>query len=366
MNDVLDCGPVVIGGGVIGFAIAAGLARTFDNVVLVEAESGAGYHTSSRNSEVIHSGIYYTPGSLKSELCLSGKAYLYDFLNKYDLPYNKCGKLIVSDMSAEEDKSLQSLCNNADSIGVKYNILNFSDLKKDMPIKPCNSILVHDTGFFDSHAFLKKLQHIAKDRQVSAVFDAQVERIEHYGPQWSIYLKGKDFTLRTRTIVNSAGLHADKVAELAGFNKYKIYFYKGEYYKTDKLRSLKHLLYSVPPKNQMSLGIHTRSYLDGSIGFGPNAYAIDKIDYSIDESNKQEFLKDINKYLDIHFNESDIYPDYAGIRPKINSGGFKADFNIRREDCDGDRVMISLVGIESPGLTCSLSIAEYVETLIFQ
>lgn len=366
MSENISCGPVVIGAGVIGLAIAHELAKKHKDVVVLESEAGFGHHTSSRNSEVIHSGIYYTPGSLKSEMCLRGKSLLYQFLNRNGIQYNMCGKLIVAGYVDDEQVSLEALMANARQVNISYQEVFWNDptIKQSIPLKPCRAVLIPDTGYFDSHEFMRKLEQRVADTGGSVSYLSKVTAITPTDNQWEILVNNSEFKIRTNTIVNAAGLYADKIANMAGFTKYKQFFYKGEYYKTNKLKNLKHLVYSVPPADQMSLGIHTRHYIDGSIGFGPNAYPVSDISYDISDSNKHEFLKDINKYFTVNFNDEDIYPDYSGIRPKINGGGLKADFMINKEDCDGDRTMISMTGIESPGLTCSLAIAEYVSKIL--
>jgi L-2-hydroxyglutarate oxidase LhgO len=366
MTDIVECGPVVIGAGALGLAIAAELSKIHDSVVVLDTEAGFGYHTSSRNSEVIHSGIYYTPGSLKSQLCLDGKELMYQYLKEKGVPHKQSGKLIVAQHSENELSSLDALKKNADEIGLGYRSIrwNSSDIQNNIPLKPCEGIFIPDTGYFDSHLLMRALEQDITANQGVLSYNSRVTAIDAAGSRWEISVNDNDFVINTDCIINAAGLFADRIAALSGIYKYKLYFYKGEYYKTNKIRDLKHLVYAVPPADQLSLGIHTRNYMDGSIGFGPNAYPVKNVDYSIDESRKAEFLTDINKYLDVDLAPEDIYPDYTGIRPKINSGGFKSDFIIEDESCDGDRKMVSLVGIESPGLTCAFSIAKYVNSML--
>jgi L-2-hydroxyglutarate oxidase LhgO len=363
---VVECGPVIIGAGAIGLAIAAELSKRHTDIVVLEAEVGPGHHTSSRNSEVIHSGIYYPHHSLKSMLCLSGKHLLYSYLADRNIPYIKCGKLIVAQDSSAEIDSLENLRQNANLVGVQYQLVTHKSAGiKDLPLKPCEALLVPDTGHMDAHTLMRSLEQDIVNNNGTVAYNSMVTEIEQSGSGWLISVSSSTpFKIRTECIINSAGLFADKIAGMVGIDKYKIYFYKGEYYRTNKMRALKHLVYAVPPADQMSLGIHTRHYMDNSIGFGPNAYPVDNIDYNIDESHKHEFINDINKYFTVDISSSEIYPDYAGIRPKINGGGIKSDFIIEKEQCDGDRTMISLIGIESPGLTCSMSIAQYVADML--
>lgn len=365
MTEAVDCGPVVIGAGAIGLSIAASLISKHQNVVVLEAESSYGHHTSSRNSEVIHSGIYYTPGSLKSNLCLSGKEKLYKFLEQHDIPHNRCGKLILANQ--EEEGGLATLAHNAKAVSLQIHNLSSKDIHNKAPIaKGASAIFVPDTGIFDSDKFMSKLEDIVNSNNGAIAYNARVIKIYRENNHFNILVDDdrKPYIIRTNTIVNSAGLCADKIAAMAGFDNYKIFFYKGEYYKCNKIKDLPCLIYSVPPKDQMSLGIHTRNYLDGSVGFGPNAYPVSSIDYSIGDDRKLEFIHDIRKYMNIDLTEDDIWPDYAGIRPKTSNGSFKSDFLIKSEECSGNRQMINLIGMESPGLTCSLSIADLVSDMV--
>jgi L-2-hydroxyglutarate oxidase LhgO len=365
MIETIECGPVVIGAGAIGLSIASALALKHSDVVILEAEPTHGMHTSSRNSEVIHSGIYYTPGSLKSTLCLSGKEKLYKFLEQHDIQYSRCGKIILAALG--EESQLRSLEENARAISLPIEKLSSSDISKKLPIaKGSEAIFIPDTGFFDSDQFMGKLAKLFSDRHGMISYNSKVVDIAQRPNTFEISVDdgSSTFKIVTQTIVNSAGLFADQIARMAGFDKYKIFFYKGEYYKCSKIKNLPHLVYSVPPVDQLSLGIHTRSYLDGSVGFGPNAYSVDAVDYGIDDSRKREFLSDITKYLNVDISEDDIWPDYTGIRPKTNGGGLKSDFLIKNEECDGNKRMVNLIGMESPGLTCSLAIADMVSEMI--
>ncbi len=356
--EIFDVDAIVIGAGAIGLSIAAELANYYDSVIVLESEPGFGYHTSSRNSEVIHSGIYYQPGSLKSRLCLEGKALLYEYLSKYDIPYSQCGKLILA--AVEQLAALESLADAARLLGIPYEKLDSQQVRQKEPLaRAAAAIFLPETGIFDSHRYMKTLVSQLQERGGVVAYNQSISAIKSTDSGWTI--STQEFTLKSPIVVNSAGLKADQVARAAGFN-YQLFYYKGEYYKCNKIRNLKHLIYSVPPNNGLSLGIHTRNYLDGSIGFGPNAYPVSSIDYSINEERKAEFISDITKYLNIDLEPTDIWPDYAGIRPKVGGGTTKNDFIIRREAAPGK--WINLIGMESPGLTCSIAIAKYVNSLL--
>jgi L-2-hydroxyglutarate oxidase LhgO len=359
-NETITAGVVVIGAGAIGLSIAAKIAKSYD-VVVLEAESTFGTHTSSRNSEVIHSGIYYRAGSNKSKLCLTGKTKLYSYLDRYDIPYSRCGKLIVA--AEGEESQLSALAANASLVGVPFEYLDEAGAKGRCPeIKAAAGIFLPETGFFDSHLFMKSLAQAIFENNGHIQYGAKVVGITSDEADYLVTLQDGT-VISTEILINSAGLCSDHIAGLAGA-KDKLSLYKGEYYVTDKIRNLPHLIYSVPPADQLSLGIHTRHYLDGRIGFGPNAYPVDAIDYTVDDGRREEFLRDINRYFTIPFEPDDIRPDYSGIRPKTNGGTTQSDFVIRAEPRSGRGLMISLIGIESPGLTCSLSISEMVADLI--
>jgi len=355
----IEVGPVIIGAGAIGLAIAAELSQHHSDVIVLEAESSFGQHTSSRNSEVIHSGIYYEPGSLKSTLCLSGKEQLYAYLKKYDIAFQKCGKLIVA--AADEQAELSRLVSLAQNLGLSFEELDGRGLRKRCAIVKAESgIFLSDTGFFDSHGFMQTLVNQTKTAGGHIQYNAKVISIE---VDEKILIRLEDRTeILTNTLINSAGLHSDKIARMTG-ERAELKYYKGEYYVTDMISNLPHLVYSVPPADRLSLGIHTRHYLDGRIGFGPNAYPILDIDYSLNEDRKSEFIRDIQKYLDVDLRADSIWPDYAGIRPKISAGSISTDFDIRYRETASSQV-VNLLGIESPGLTCALSIAGYVAGLL--
>jgi L-2-hydroxyglutarate oxidase LhgO len=359
-DEAITAGAVVIGAGAIGLSIAAEMSRSHD-VLVLEAESTFGTHTSSRNSEVIHSGIYYRAGSNKSNLCLAGKTKLYSYLDRYDIPYSRCGKLIVA--AEGEELQLGTLAANAILVGVPFEYLDGTGVTSRCPeIKAAAGMFLPETGFFDSHLFMKSLTQTIFENDGHIQYGAKVAGINSDETGYLVTLQDGTI-ISTEILINSAGLCSDHIAGLAGA-KDTLSLYKGEYYITDKIKNLPHLIYSVPPANQLSLGIHTRHYLDGRIGFGPNAYPVDTIDYTLDDGYREEFLRDINRYFTIPFEPDDIRPDYSGIRPKTNGGTTQSDFVIRTEPRSGRGLMISLIGIESPGLTCSLSIAEMVADLV--
>ena len=190
----------------------------------------------------------------------------------------------------------------------------------------------------------------------------EVSNIKHYNDHYTVSFSNLDYEVKSRIVVNSTGLWCDKVSSMVGIDDYKLHLCKGEYYKTSQYRNQIHsLIYPLP--TELSLGIHIVIQLDGTIGFGPNAYFVDEIDYDIDDTHKQDFLKQINTYLDL--DEDDLSEDFTGIRPKIQQKGKQPhDFIITNESEKGYDNFINLIGIESPGLTSSLAISKYVKGLI--
>ena len=352
---------VVIGAGVVGLSIAEKLSHFYENVLLVEKENSFGQHISSRNSEVIHSGIYYKKGSLKSKLCLEGNKLLYDFLQKYNIPHKRCGKLIVT--SESKSNKLNKLYENGKSNGVEnLQIDSKEELRKLEPsVKAEIGLLVPSAGILDSHSLMKKIEYVAKNNGVTFSYNTEISKIGKKENNYVLQFKGEEFVVKTGILVNSAGLWSDKISELLGINseknKYKLRYCKGNYFKTNKYKNMNHLIYPLPEEH--SLGIHTRMFLDGSISFGPDVCFVDEINYKVDKQNISNFVKSINEYLDIK--EEDLWEDYSGIRPKLVAG---TDFIISNEKDNNFPNFINLIGVESPGLTSCFSIANHVKEII--
>lgn len=345
---------VIIGAGAIGLSIAAALSAS-KSVLVLESEKTFGQHTSSRNSEVIHSGIYYQKGTLKSELCIQGKTLLYDFLKKHDIEHQRCGKLIVA-TNNEEVFKLEEVKNNANVVGVEAEWLDGHEAEsREENIKCVAALYVPDTGIFDSHSFMAAQKSIAEKNGAIVQFNSKVASIVYSDKAYLVSLENENFVVKSSILINSAGLFAGEISNMLGLSNYKVNLCKGEYFKTNKVKGLNHLIYPVPPSDGSSLGIHTRNYLDGSIGFGPSAYMVDEIDYSINNRYKEMFVREANRYLKKSLRGEDLFPDYTGIRPK-----FEKDFVIREESAKGFPGFINLIGIESPGLTSAIAIANKV------
>jgi len=356
----------VIGAGIVGLSIAEKLSQNFDELLVVEKEESFGRHASSRNSEVIHSGLYYPNGSLRAKLCVRGNKLLYKFLKKHDIPYRNCGKLIVA--TTEEEKLIlnelykNGMRNNVEDI----RIISEEEAKSLEPeIHSHGALHVPSTGIMDSHSVMKKLEFLTEKNGTMISYATEVSDIKKVKDGYILSFKNDDFKIKTEILINSAGLWSDDIAEMAGIdiaaNNYELHYCKGDYYKTTRYRNFQHLVYPVP--TNISLGIHIRINLNGEVSFGPNAYYVDELDYKIDETYKQDFYESINTYLTI--GKEDLHLDDCGIRPKLQAKDEPVkDFVIKNEKNLGLPNFINLVGIDSPGLTACLAIAEYVEELI--
>jgi L-2-hydroxyglutarate oxidase LhgO len=364
MIETCEFDVVIIGAGVIGLAVARELSEVYENVLLVEKEKSFGQHTSSRNSEIIHSGIYYPKKTLKTKMCIEGNKLMYQFLEKYNIPHKKCGKLIVA-TNRKEEEVLEQLYQRGIENGVEaLTMLDKKGIKKLEPnIKATKAIHVPITGIVDSHLVMLNLKRISQQNGVLSVYNTEISEIKLKNDIYELTTTGEDVIIQTKIVVNAAGLWSDKIAKMVGIDKYKIYWCKGEYYQTNKYKNMNMLIYPTPDPNGKSLGIHTVLDLNGNLSFGPNAYYVNEVKYGIGEENRVQFHAAINSYLDLDL--CDLYPAHAGIRPKLQEKDslFK-DFVIKNEDDLGYNNFINLIGIESPGLTGCLSIAKYVREII--
>ena len=348
---------VIIGAGVIGLSIAERLSRITSDILVVDKEKQFGQHTSSRNSEVVHSGFYYPSKSLKAKLCVKGNKMIYDFCDRYRIPYNRCGKLVVANTQSEISE-LDKIFLLAKANGVNDIKVLSSEKSQNIEqmVKCKKSLWVPSTGIIDSHLFMSKLENLSISRDVSFLYNLEVESISNYNNSYMVNFSNDVNTVIADNVINCAGLWSHKIANKIINNKYDIEYYKGDYFKAPELKGLKHLIYPVP--TQLSLGIHTVLNLNGEVLLGPNAYKVKKIDYDINDIHKNIFLNEGSKLVSRKITK--IYKDYSGIRPKIKFENEMNDFIIN-EDKKG---LFNLIGIDSPGLTSALAIADYVSTKI--
>ena len=358
----VDC--IVVGAGVVGLAVARALALAGREVVILDAAEGIGTETSSRNSEVIHAGIYYPAGSFMARFCVAGRKALYAYCAAKGVPHANCGKLIVA-TNAEEDAMLAGIKRRAEVNGVEgMRVLTAAEAIAMEPNLSCTSALLSPaTGIVDSHAFMLALQGDAENAGAVPVFFSPVTggRVVQGGVE--IEVGGAEpMTVRCRLLVNSAGLHAPGLASrIVGMPRDRIptaYYAKGNYFTLSGRSPFSRLIYPVPVPG--GLGVHLTIDLGGQARFGPDVQWIDAIDYTVDPTRADSFYAAVRKYWPALMDHA-LQPGYAGIRPKIVPRGASAqDFVVQGPQTHGVSGLINLFGIESPGLTASLALAEYV------
>jgi L-2-hydroxyglutarate oxidase LhgO len=365
-TEPVDC--VVIGAGVIGLAVARALALAGREVIVVEAARTIGTETSSRNSEVIHAGIYYPEQSLKARLCVAGRQALYGYCQERPIPHRACGKLIIaiepSQIAALERLFVQATRNGVDN-------LEWLDVNQVHAIEPairCVAALRSpSTGIIDSHALLLALQADAERAGALFVFLSPVEGGAVLDAGIALDVGGTEpVRLLAATVVNCAGLQATRVAKsLRGFPAEQVpacYYAKGNYYVLSGRSPFNSLIYPVP--EQAGLGVHVTLDLAGQARFGPDVEWVDRIDYRVDPRRADAFYAAVRRYWP-DLRDGALQPGYAGIRPKLQGPGQPAmDFMIQGPAEHGVRGLINLFGIESPGLTACLAIADYVVNLL--
>ena len=362
----------IIGAGVIGLACAAELSKTFDEVIVMEKYPSFGQETSSRNSEVIHAGIYYPPGSLKAKLCLEGKKLLYDYCREHAIHHKMIGKLVVA-TNTNEARQLEKLFHNGSKNGVNdLRLLSRKEIQKMEPhINASSALYSPSTGIFDTHAFMKSLESEAKSRGVIVAYATECIGLITSKDGFTITVKDEkegDFRFCTHILINASGLHADKIAKSAGIDRhdYTLKYCKGDYFRVhhNKGRYISHLIYPTPAQDSVSLGIHTALDLAGGLRLGPDAEYVDRIDYAIDDSKKESFYQRCHFFLPF-IDVEDLSADTSGIRAKLQGPGENfRDFIIKEESDQGIPGLVNLVGIDSPGLTSALSIAKQVKNSI--
>jgi L-2-hydroxyglutarate oxidase LhgO len=362
---------VIIGAGVVGLAIAAELSTKISDIVVLEQHDAFGRETSSRNSEVIHSGIYYPAGSLKTKCCVEGAKLLYQLCDRYGLPYKKLGKCIVA-RDQSEISNLDRLFNNGKKNGISdIRMLEGCEIATlGVPVQALAAIHLPDTGIIDSHSLMKHFNRFAEARGVTFAYHSTVTAISPQLSGFKVRIEQDDYSLVSRIVINAAGLSSDIVASLAGLdpvkNLYKLHYCKGTYFSYTKRYPLPMLVYPVPEHELTGLGVHATIDLGGRLRFGPDTEYVDTIDYTIDESKRDAFYSSASRlFPDLDLNA--FAPDMAGVRPKLSGPGEKVrDFVIVDEEVNGLPGFIDLIGIESPGLTASPAIARMVADMVLR
>ncbi len=374
MSETFSCDAVVIGAGVVGLAVARALAQRGLETFVLERNAHFGMETSARNSEVIHAGIYYPKGSLKAQLCVAGRGLLYDFCQSHGVGHKRLGKLIVASHAGQEAQ-LAAIVKAATDNGVDdlkpLSEAQIAALEPDL--SATQGMLSPSTGIIDSHQYMLALLGDAENAGASLVKDAEVTAVARDGEHYVLTVKnaGETLTLKTRILVNSAGLWAQKIAGLIeGLDKRfvpPLFLAKGNYATLSVKSPFRHLVYPVPEPG--GLGVHLTLDMGGAARFGPNVQWLGnndpaEIDYTVPATVPREFVPRIAEYWPA-IREEMLAPGYSGVRPK--TGGAKnpqQDFVIEGPAIHGQAGLVNLFAIESPGLTSSLAIAAHVEALL--
>ncbi|HJV49834.1 MAG TPA: NAD(P)/FAD-dependent oxidoreductase [Noviherbaspirillum sp.] len=368
--DKADC--LVVGAGVVGLAVARMLAQSGREVLVVEKHPAIGMETSSRNSEVIHAGLYYPTGSLKARLCVAGREALYDFCDQRAIPVRRCGKLVVATSEAQSAK-LDAIQAQAHANGcTEVTLLTGDQARALEPALSCIAALASPaTGIIDSHAYMLALQGDAENAGALFAFDSEVIGGSTQADGIALQVRsgdGSEIELHAATVVNCGGLWAPRLARsIAGLHHKDIpqpYFAKGNYYSFTGRAPFSRLIYPVPEPG--GLGVHLTLDLGGQARFGPDVEWLDNvsddIDYRVDPRRADRFYREIRAYWPQLPDES-LQPAYAGVRPKIAPANVSSDFLFAAH---GNPHYLGLYGVESPGLTASLAIAAQVKGLLTQ
>jgi L-2-hydroxyglutarate oxidase LhgO len=366
MTDKIDC--AVIGAGVVGLAVARRLALAGREVVILEAEAAFGTHTSSRNSEVIHAGIYYPTNSLKARLCVAGRSALYRYCAEHDVNHRRIGKLVVA-TDESEIGALNRYRAQAESNGVAD--IRALDARAVAELEPAvrgvAGFLSPSTGIIDSHGLMLAYLGDAETNGAALALGSPVVSGAVTAEGIALHVGGAESAdILCRSVINCAGFHAQAVSRsIAGIPRDTIpptYYAIGHYYTLAARTPFRRLVY--PVARQDWLGVHVTLDLGGQAKFGPDFGWIDRVDYRFDESRETAFYQAIRRYYP-GLEDGTLQPGYTGIRPKIAGPGAPApDFVIQGPRDHGVPQLVNLYGIESPGLTASLAIAEHVAALL--
>jgi L-2-hydroxyglutarate oxidase LhgO len=365
MTDRIDC--VVIGAGAVGLATARAIARSGRETLVLEAANAIGTVTSARNSEVIHAGIYYHPDSLKARLCVAGRNLLYEFCAEHGVEARRCGKLIVATSEAQRAKlAAIEAAGRANGVADLIQITQAQTLALEPQLRCTAALWSPSTGIIDSHAYMLALQADLEGAGGMVALDTTV----HGGACTPRGMRlfagaGGDYEIEATRVINCAGLGAQGFAHrLQGLDPASIpplHYAKGNYYRMDLPAPFRHLVYPMPEDGW--LGVHLTLDLAGRARFGPDVEWVTTLDYQVDPSRSARFYAAIRDYWPA-LPDGALQPDYAGIRPKlVGEGCATPDFMIQGPQDHGIPGLVNLYGIESPGLTASLAIGDYVAAL---
>jgi len=360
---------VVVGAGVVGLAIAARLSQQFPRVLIIDKNASFGEETSSRNSEVIHAGIYYPQNSLKARFCVQGKERLYQYCQQRHIPHQRIGKLLCAHNDTEEGflEQTQVIAKNN---GVDDLVWQSSKQLKQLEpeLSATAALLSPSTGIIDVHIYMQSL--LAQLEEHGGLFVGNTELLgassEDKGFTVKLSSVGETMNVQTRFLINSAGLHSTKVAaSIAGLAESfipQLHYCRGHYFSYSGKSPFNHLIYPIPEAN--GLGIHASLDVGGQLKFGPDTQYVDNLDYSVGDNLKSKFHREVKKYFP-NITLDKLQPAYAGIRPKLQGekDGF-CDFSIQTQTNHGLDGLINLFGIDSPGLTSSIAIAEHIAEIL--
>ncbi len=367
-----DAAVTVIGGGVVGLAVGAELARTRSPLFVLERNDRYGQETSSRNSEVIHAGLYYPTGSLKARLCTEGNRLLYEICERYAIPYRRTGKLIIARNEKELDDldRLQSLGSSNGAVLQRITGREVSALEP--AVSAAGAILSPATGIISAHGLMDWFAHAIKSAGGEIQTHCEVVGIERRSSDYAITIREGDShsTFTSEWVVNAAGLECDTVAAMGGIDMdaagYRLHWCKGTYFALPSRyrNTFTRLVYPVPSAD--SLGVHAVIDLGGRLKFGPDVEYLPRRspDYTVDPGKRHGFAESVRRILP-QVRDEDLTPDMSGIRPKLQAPGESTrDFVITHEEARGLPGFVNLIGIESPGLTASPAIARMVGAMI--
>jgi len=375
--DTFEADAVVIGAGAVGLACARALALKGRDVLVLEAASAIATETSSRNSEVIHAGLYYATGSLKARLCVEGRRKLYDYCAAHGVEAHRCGKLVVA-VDDHEAAATPALLKRALDNGVEgCRLVDGAEARRLEPaVSPDVRVAIHSetSGLFDSHGYFLALQGEFEDRGGALAFNSPAVRGEVTKDGIEIETGGDSPTrIKARTVINAAGHYALPVSRLiAGGPQYEgltMHWVKGSYFIASGRAAFARLIY--PMHNQATQGLHLAIDLGGRTRLGPDAEwladgAGPPFDYEVDPARVEHFYREVRRYWP-GLKDGALTPDYSGVRPKIVARGEpSADFLIDGPDRHGVAGLVNLIGIESPGLTSSLAIGEMAADMVQQ
>jgi len=356
---------LVVGAGVVGLAVARAAARNGHEVIVAEATKGIGNGVSSRNSEVIHGGMYYPTGSLRAVHCPRGRRLMYEFCASHGVPHRKCGKLIVATEDAEVAK-MEAILKQGLANGVEgFKLIDGAAARAMEPALNCVAALHSpETGIVDSHSFMRALQGDLEDRGGAIAFNTKVERQIHTQAGWVVRFSGSESgELAVDVVVNSAGLGAKTLArhteDYPQDRVPRLVLARGNYFGYAGRPVFSRLVYPAP-RIDGGLGTHVTLDLAGRMRFGPDVEWIDEENYNVNPERAKSFYASIRRYWP-GLPDNSLQPDYAGVRPKLTGPGEPAaDFMIEDPAHHGLPGLVHMFGIESPGLTSSLSLADAV------